>query len=118
MIVGAHVVVASTDPEADHKFFRDVLDLSSVDAGGGYIIFGLPASEVSVHHTDGNVPQHELHFLCDDVEAFRADLATRGIVCGESEDQGWGLVVNLTLPSGAPLHVYQPRHARPVDVGE
>src|SRR5687767_7506282 len=118
MIVGAHVVVASIDPEADHEFFRDVLNLTSVDAGGGYMIFGLPASEVSVHHTDGGVPQHELHFLCDDVEAFKADLEKRGFSCGEPQDQGWGVVVELKLPSGAPLRVYQPRHARPMDIAD
>jgi hypothetical protein len=118
MIIGAHVVVASKDPEADHKFFREVLNLTSVDAGGGYIIFGLPASEVSVHQTEGNVPQHELYFLSDDVEAFRADLTSRGTICGEIQDQGWGLIVQLTLPSGAPLHVYQPRHSRPADIDD
>lgn len=118
MIVGAHVVVASTDPDADYKFFRDVLNLSSVDAGGGYIIFGLPASEASIHKTEGQVPQHELYFLCDDVEAFRADLTGRGIACGEPQDQGWGVVVQLTLPSGAPLSVYEPRHARPMDIAD
>jgi len=41
------VVIASANAEADHAFFRDVLNLPAVDAGGGYIIFGLPASEAS-----------------------------------------------------------------------
>ena len=93
MIVGAHVVVASKDADADHEFFRDVLKLNSVDAGGGYMIIGLPASEASIHASDGEVPHHELYFLCDDVSEFVAE----------------------KLPSGAPLHVYQPRHARPSD---
>jgi catechol 2,3-dioxygenase-like lactoylglutathione lyase family enzyme len=118
MIVGAHVVMASKDPEADYTFFRDVLNLPSVDAGEGYVIFGLPASEFSVHQTEGTVPQHELHFLCEDIEAFRADVTARGFTCGEALDQGWGIVVELALPSGAPLHIYQPRHARPADVTE
>src|SRR5688572_5030883 len=113
MIIGAHVVVASTDPDADHRFFRDVLNLTAVDAGGGYMIFGLPTSEASIHQTDGPVPQHELHFLCDDVNAFASDMKERGIECGPVEDQGWGVVVRITLPSGAPLSVYEPRHARP-----
>ena len=114
MIVGAHVVIASADPEADHRFFRDVLNLSSVDAGGGYIIFGLPASEASIHKTEGEVPHHELYFLCENLEAFRRNLNDHGIKSGEPEDQGWGVVVRLTLPSGAPIHVYEPRHARPM----
>ena len=115
MIIGAHVVVASTDPAADHQFFRETLGLDAVDAGGGYMIFGLPSSEASIHETDAMVPLHELHFLCDDIHAFAADMKTREIECGSIEDQGWGLVVRVTLPSGAPLSVYEPRHARPSD---
>lgn len=113
MIIGAHVVIASADPAADHKFFKEVLNLSSVDAGGGYIIFGLPQSEASIHQTDGEVPHHELYFLYQDVNAFVASMNEQKIPCGEIQDQGWGLVVQVTLPSGAPLNVYQPRHARP-----
>ena len=115
MIVGAHVVLASTDPEADHRFFREVLNLQAVDAGEGYMIFGLPVSEASIHTTEGKVPQHELHFLCDDIHAFAEDMKTRGIECGPAEDAGWGIILRLSLPSGAPLSVYQPRHARPSD---
>lgn len=113
MIVGAHVVVASKDAEADHRFFSDVLKLNAVDAGGGYLIFGLPASEASIHSTDGEVPHHELYFLCDDIEAFASDMGERGIECSEVQDTGWGLLVQIKLQSGVPLHVYQPRHARP-----
>lgn len=113
MIIGAHIVVASRDDDADHRFFSEVLGLSSIDAGGGYIIFGLPKAEASLHHTNGEVPHHELYFLCDDIDAFRSDMAVRGIECGDIEAQSWGRVMKLTLPSGAPLHFYQPRHARP-----
>jgi len=113
MIIGTHTVVASKDPEADHKFFRDVLGLKSVDAGGGYVIFGLPASEASVHKSEGNVPHHELYFLSEDIDAFKTSLAEKNIECSEIQDTGWGRLVKLTLPSGAPLQVYQPRHERP-----
>ena len=115
MIIGAHVVVASRDSDADHQFFRDVLKLDSVDAGGGYMIIGLPTAEASIHQSDGNVPHHELYFLCDDVEAFVKEMGDRNIQCGDVQDTGWGRLVQITLPSGAPLHVYQPRHARPSD---
>ena len=33
MINGAHIVIFSTDSEADRAFFRDVLNFTSVDAG-------------------------------------------------------------------------------------
>jgi len=115
MIVGAHVVLASKNPEADHAFFRDVFKLSSIAAGGGYVIFRLPESEASIHQTDGEVPRHELYFLCDDVKAFVADMKERGVECGAIQDQGWGALVQIKLPSGAPLSVYEPRHERPSD---
>src|SRR5688572_19300409 len=114
MIVGTHVVIASNAAKADHEFFRDVLGLSAVDAGGGYLIFGLPASEASIHQSDGPVPQHELYFLCEDANSFVADMQERGVECDPIQDQGWGLVVQIKLPSGAPLNVYEPRHERPV----
>ena len=42
MINGAHTVIFSTDPEADWAFLRDVLKLTHVDVGEGWLIFGLP----------------------------------------------------------------------------
>ena len=50
MIIGAHSVIYSTDPEADHRFLRDVLRLPAVDGGGGYLILGLPPAEASGIH--------------------------------------------------------------------
>ena len=38
MITGAHTVIHSRDAEADRAFFRDVLSLPSVDAGGGWLV--------------------------------------------------------------------------------
>ena len=113
MIIGTHTVIASKEPEADYKFFREVLGLTSVDAGGGYIIFGLPESEASIHKTEGGVPQHELYFLSDDIDAFKALMSEMEVECGDVQDTGWGRLVKLTMPSGAPLQVYQPRHSRP-----
>ena len=42
MIVGAHVMLQSRNPSADKAFFGGVLNLPSVDVGGGFIIFGIP----------------------------------------------------------------------------
>src|SRR4051794_36738058 len=47
MVNGAHVLVNSTNPEADRAFFRDVLQFASVDAGGGWLIFALPPAEAA-----------------------------------------------------------------------
>lgn len=49
MITGAHVIIYSTNPDADRAFLRDVLTLTNVDVGGGWLIFGLPPAEVAVH---------------------------------------------------------------------
>ena len=35
MITGVHALIFTSDAEADRAFFRDVLKLRSVDAGGG-----------------------------------------------------------------------------------
>jgi hypothetical protein len=116
MIIGAHSVIASKDPDKDRAFLRDVLKLPVVDAGGGYLIFGFPAAEASVHETNSE-PTHELYLLCDDVEAFISDMERQGVSCSAVNDAGWGLITQITLPSGAGLHVYQPRHARPASAG-
>ena len=49
MITGAHSIIYSTNAEADRAFFRDVLKLTNVDVGHGWLIFGLPPAEVAVH---------------------------------------------------------------------
>jgi hypothetical protein len=115
MIIGAHIVIASVDAEADHKFFREVLKLSSINADGGYTIIDLPASEASIHPTTGDVPQHELYLLCDNIEGFVNEMSANNVECDPVHDAGWGLIVKIKLPSGAPLQVYQPRHPRPSD---
>jgi hypothetical protein len=112
MISGAHCIIYSTNPDADRAFLRDVIKLTSVDVGHGWLIFGLPPSEVAVHPAEKN-GSHELYLMCDDVEAFVAEVTTHGIACGPVQNQGWGLVTQLTLPGGGKLGVYQPRHARP-----
>jgi hypothetical protein len=112
MINGAHSIIYSKAPQADRLFLRDVLQLPSVDVGEGWLIFGLPPSEVAVHPSDDN-DVHELYFMCDDVEAFVAAMSKRNIRCGPVQNQGWGLLTQVTLPGGGKLGVYQPRHARP-----
>jgi hypothetical protein len=113
MISGAHVIVYSRDAEADRAFFRDHFKFPNVDVGGGWLIFGLPPSEVAFHPGDTG-DTHELYLMCDDIEAFRSEMAAAGIACNEIEDQPYGRLVSITLPGGSPLGVYQPLHERPV----
>src|SRR5436309_12598961 len=107
MIIGAHSIINSTDPEADRGFFRDVLKLPNVDVGDGWLIFGLPPAEVAVHPSDKN-DVHELYLMCDDIEAFIAKMKTHNIACSAVQNQGWGLLTQLTLPGGGKLGIYQP----------
>ena len=111
-LTGAHSIIYSTNPEADRAFLRDVLALPNVDVVQGWLIFGLPPSEVAVHPSDKN-NLHELYFMCDDINAFVAEMKTRGITCDAVQDQGWGLLTQVTLPGGGKIGVYQPRHERP-----
>ncbi len=42
MIIGAHSIIYSRNPDADRAFLRDVLGLPNVDVGDGWLICGLP----------------------------------------------------------------------------
>ena len=112
MITGAHAIIYSKDPEADRAFLRDVLGLSGVDVGGGWLIFGLPPAEVAVHPSDEN-GRHELYLMCDDVNAFVAAMGSKGVACSPVHDLRWGLLTHIALPGGGKLGVYPARHARP-----
>ena len=112
MIVGAHSIIYSTDAEADRIFFRDVLKLTNVDVGHGWLIFGLPPAEVAVHPSEKN-DVHEFYLMVDDIEGFVGEMKKHQVPCEPVQDQGYGLLTQLTLPGGGKLGVYQPRHARP-----
>ncbi len=112
MIIGAHAVISSRKPEADRAFLRDVLNLPHVDAGGGWLIFGLPPAELAVHPSKKN-DVHEFYFLCADVREFVAAMKKRRVRCSPIQSVGWGQLVRVTLPGGGKVGVYEPRHARP-----
>jgi hypothetical protein len=112
VIIGAHAIVYSKDPDADRAFLKDVLGFPHVDAGAGWLIFGLPPAEVAVHPSDEN-DVHELYLMTDDVEALVASMRVRGIEAAPISDRGWGLLTQVPLPGGGKLGIYEPRHARP-----
>jgi hypothetical protein len=112
MIVGAHVMIQSSNDAADKAFFSDVLGFCSVDAGGGFLIFAVPPSEIAVHE-GGTDERHELFLMCDDVDDFIDEMKTRNIACTPAQNRGWGILTQLTLPGGGKLGVYQPLHKRP-----
>lgn len=111
MINGAHALIYSTDPVADRAFFRDVLEWDHVDSGDGWLIFALPPAEVGVHPTEPGGQQHELYLMCDDVHTTVRELSAKGVrFGGEVTNAGFGLLVELRLPSGATIGMYEPRH--------
>lgn len=112
MISGSHVIVFSNDAEADRAFLADVLGLPHVDAGGGWLIFALPPSEVAVHPADG-AASHELYFMCDDIDATMADLRGKGVeFTTDIAEERWGRVTRMRLPGGGEIGIYEPRHPR------
>ena len=117
MITGAHSIIYSTRPEKDRDFIRDVLKFPSVDAGGGWLIFGLPPAEVAVHPSKKN-NIHELYLMCDDIEKLVSEMKALKIKCSKVQKQPWGLLVKLRLPGGGDLGVYQPLHPRPPSAGK
>ena len=112
MISGAHSIIYSTNPEADRAFLGDVLGLPNVDAGDGWLIFGLPPAELVVHPSAKN-DVHEFYLMCHDVEVLIAKMKDHNINCTPVENQGWGLLTRVTLPGGGKLGIYEPRHPRP-----
>ena len=105
----------SKDPEADRSFLSDVLGLRHVDAGGGWLIFALPPSEIAVHPVD-EVGSQEVFLMCDQIESTVQALTAKGVEFPEPiSDQRWGRLTRLRLPSGAHLRLYEPRHARPAE---
>jgi catechol 2,3-dioxygenase-like lactoylglutathione lyase family enzyme len=117
MIIGAHAIIFSRDAEADRTFIRDVLGFDSVDAGGGWLIFALPPSEVAVH-PDDTAGRHELYLMCDDLEATMSELIQKGVkFANPVAEPRWGRLVSIQLPGGAELGLYQPKHPMAITKG-
>jgi catechol 2,3-dioxygenase-like lactoylglutathione lyase family enzyme len=116
VINGSHVILFSSDPEADRRFFADVLGQPHVDAGGGWLIVKLPPAELAVHPTDGP-SAHELFFMCDDVEATVDELRAKGVeFTQELSEERWGRLTRFRLPGGGDVGLYEPRHPRATDL--
>jgi predicted enzyme related to lactoylglutathione lyase len=110
VITGVHALVFSSDAEAVRAFFRDVLGLASVDAGGGWLIFALPPAELAAHPAETS-GAHVLYLMCDDITATVRELEGKGVqFAGPVTEQGFGLMTRILLPGGGELGLYQPQH--------
>jgi predicted enzyme related to lactoylglutathione lyase len=113
VITGAHSIIYTSDPDGVRAFFRDVLELPSVDAGHGWLIFALPPAEVAAHPTDG-ASRCELYLMCDDIHATVDELQGKGVeLTRPIAEERWGLVTAIRLPGGGELGLYEPRHPTP-----
>jgi catechol 2,3-dioxygenase-like lactoylglutathione lyase family enzyme len=112
VITGIHALIFNKDADAVRAFVRDVLGFSSVDAGGGWLIFALPPAELGVHPTEGDQAGfHELYLMCNDIHKTVEELRAKGVEFARGiDDQGFGLVTSMKIPGGAELALYQPRH--------
>ena len=115
-IIGTHMLVYTSEPEAVRAIFRDVFGWSHVDDGQGWLIFALPPAEIGVHPTEGPSQdtgnRHQISLMCDDVTITVAELRAKGVdVRGEPQDQGWGVTTQIVLPGGTEMMLYEPRHA-------
>ena len=110
VITGVHAIIYNPDAEGVRAFFRDTLGFSAVDAGGGWLIFALPPAELGVHPIDEG-GHHELYLMCDDIEQTVKELEAKGVEFPKPiENAGFGLVTRFTIPGGAEVALYQPRH--------
>ena|SRR5215470_16406302 len=113
MIFGAHVILYSSNAEADRAFLRDTLGFASVDAGHGWLIFALPPAEAAVHPAEDS-GRHELYFMCDNLQNEISSLREKGIQCSEVQEARWGSITKIRLPGGGEVGLYQPKHASPL----
>jgi hypothetical protein len=118
MIRGAHLLLYSKKAERVRAFLRDIVGLKGVDAGEGWLIFGLPPTEVGVHPTlaqevmeGSNHGRVELHLMCDDIAKTVAVLKRKGVrFTAPVSDRGYGICTAFRLPDGSDMGLYQPRH--------
>ncbi len=118
MITGTHTIFYAEDADKARAFLRDVLGLSNVDGGDGWLFFKAPPAEFAVHPTDAaGTGKHELYLMCDDIEATVAELTAKGVeFTSPVSDQGWGLLTSLAVPGAGSLGLYEPRHPTAYDL--
>jgi len=119
VIAGAHAIVFAEDAEMARKFVCDVLGLAAVDAGDGWLIFGLPPAELAFHPGGGwgvGAGQHLLFLMCHDVHETVADLEAKGVeFVAPIADEGYGLVTRFKVPGAGEMGLYEPRHPSPLE---
>ena len=119
VINGTHILIYTTDPEADRAFFRDVLGFRAVDAGHGWLIFAAPPTELAFHPAEsepsGARAGHQLltahvYLMCDDLRRTMKELESKQVRCSAISEERWGFRTTIALPGGGEVGLYQPTH--------
>ncbi len=115
-ITGTHMLFYTSEADKLRAMLRDVFGFKHVDAGGGWLIFDLPPSEIGVHPDEGPTyesgTRHLISFMCDDINKTIAELRAKGVVVdGDPKDEGYGITTMIHLPGGCDVMLYEPRHA-------
>ena len=121
-IIGTHALLYTTEPEKLRAVLRDAFGFKYVDAGEGWLIFGLPPAELGIHPAEGPALEsgmrHQLTFMCDDIVVTVRELRAKGIaIAGEPKEERWGVHVTMQLPGGVPVMLYQPKHPTAIGGG-
>jgi len=114
-IIGAHMLLYSSEADALRAALRDAFGFKFVDAHDGWLIFALPPAELGVHPAVGPTydsgVRHQVSFMCDDIRSTIAELRAKGIqIDGEPKNEGYGITVMMTLPGDVKVMLYEPRH--------
>jgi len=86
--------------------FRDILAFTSVDAGRGWLVLLCPGQKLP----SGSDSLHELYFLCNDLTAEIASVASKDVACSEVQEAHGGAITKMRLPGGGEIGLYQPKH--------
>ena len=120
-IIGAHMLLYSSEADALRAVLRDAFGFKFVDAHGGWLIFALPPAELGVHPAVGPTydsgVRHQVSFMCDDIHATVAELRAKGIqIDGGPKNEGYGITVMMTLPGDVQVMLYEPRHPMAINL--
>lgn len=108
-ITGIHASFATPDAAATRKFLSETLGLSSMDIGGGFLIFDVPRAEVAA--TDADVPAHGISFSCDDIKATVEELERKDVRFTDPiSEEVWGWQTSFEMPGGLRVTLYEPKY--------
>jgi predicted enzyme related to lactoylglutathione lyase len=83
------------------------------------LIFASPPAELALHPGPGwgrAVGEHELFFMCHDIERTVAELEGKGVeFTAPISDEGFGLMTRFRIPGGGEVGLYEPKHPSPLD---